>query len=268
MELSTEVKPIISYYKHGDPSKELSWIPKLTDVNIIKTKVLSDEFIKFCVENKHRIYLHVVITGMGDTVFEQKIPRVKTTFLSIKKLISLGFPSNQILVIVDSLPQNDNGIKVLKLLLRVFTEFKELRLRNCRITLMRYKSIALNYDKGSEHIIKTSYKKDKTVVWNENITKRKEFKSLAHFVIQTDTFYKEYKDLLQTYENIIHVDDGVVEPLIGIRELTPFGLTNIWNGEKLITYEKGSRYRPIVNVISNKFEARCSNRCVLCLGKN
>lgn len=260
-------KPIVSYYKHGDPTKDTSWIPKLTEINVIKTKCLSDDFIKFCVINKHRIYLHVVITGLGDTVFERKIPRVKTTFLSIKKLISLGFPANQILVVVENLPQNDNGIKVLTLLLKVFTEFRELRLRNCRVSLMRYKSIAINYEKGSEHIIKSSYRKDKTVLYNDNITKRKEFKELAHFLIQTDTFYGEYKRLLNSYTSVIHVDEGL-EPLIGIRELTPFKLNNNWGGEKIVNYEKENRYKPIVNVISNKFEGRCSNRCILCNGKN
>ena len=75
-------KPIISYYKSGDPCLNFEWVSNLTDINIIQTKSLTDDFIKVCLQNKDKIFLHVVISGMGQTVFEPNIKSVKNNFLT------------------------------------------------------------------------------------------------------------------------------------------------------------------------------------------
>lgn len=262
MENSNQVKiikpkPIISWWKSGDPCYKIDvWQKKLTDINIINTKQLTDEFINACLKDKHRIFLHVNITGMGKTQFEPNIPTVKQTFYQLKKLIDSGFPQKQILVIVNPILPNENGLKALKLLLRVFTEFKPLRLRYVRFQLLTYKQIS---DKDN---------KPKFIIGNTNIIKRPQIQGLMKYLTKDSLFISEYYKLLNDYQSIITIDKGD-EYLIGIRELLPFGLKNEWiefdgTRTKLIFYEKNNRFKPILNIISDKLPVRCKNRCLLC----
>lgn len=245
-------KPIVSYWKSGDPCLKInSWRNKLTEINVINTKHLSDEFIDILICEKHRIFLHLNITGMGKTIFEPNIPTVKETFFQLKKLIDNGFPQKQILVIVNPILPNNNGLNALKLLLRVFTEFKGLRLRNVRFNLLQYKNV-----------------ENKFLISNENITKRGALKPLNNFLIKNDSFITDYYKLISDYKSIITVDKGD-EPLIGIKELLVFGYKNEWINsdgirEKLINYQDNNRYKPIVNIISSSFGIRCKNQCLLC----
>ena len=246
-------KPIVSYWKSGDPCLVINeWRNKLTEINIFNTKHLTDEFIKICLEEKHRIFLHVVINGMGKTIFEPNIPTVKETFFQLQKLISLGFSQKQILVIVNPILNNDNGLKALKLLLKVFTEFKQLRLRYIRFNLIGYKKL----ENGTY------------ILGNENISSRQALRQVMPFLSHCDTFITDYYKLISDYKSIITVDKGD-EALIGIRELIVFGYKNEWideNGkrDKIIFYEKNNKYKPIVNILSTNFPVRCANKCLLC----
>lgn len=246
-------RPVITYYKSGDPTKNLNWIPKLEDINIIQTKVLTDQFIETVLLNKSRIFLHIVITGMAQTVFEPNIPSVKDMFFMIQKLIKGGFPQKQILVVVNPVVPNENGLKSLELLLRVFTEFKPLRLRFIRFNTLRYRQL-----EGG----------NKFVVASDNILARPAIKGVMMYLTRASNFTKDYFNLIDRYKGIISVDNGE-EQLIGIRELIAFGYKNEWiepddTRTKLIEYEKQNKFKPIVKIISNKFAVRCSNRCLLC----
>lgn len=262
---SYKQKPVISYYKSGDPTKNFSWVNQLTDINIIQTKNITDEFIDICIKNQNKIFLHIVITGMGKTIFEPNIQSIKSTFNQISKLLKLGFPQNKILVIINPILPNDNGLRALELMLKIFTEFKELRLRYIRFGLLHYKNI--NDNKSQPEYITKSVK-EKYVVSNDNILKRASTKQIMPYLIKTTTFFKDYYKILKKYETIISIDKGE-EPLIGVRELIQFGFNNSWINEdgtqdKLIHYENGNKYKPIVNIISNKNPVRCINRCLLC----
>jgi hypothetical protein len=265
-------KPIVSYYKSGNPTLKYDWVEKLTDINIIQTKTITDDFIRVCIKNSDKIFLHIVISGMGKSIFEPNIDSVKTTFLQIAKLITNGFPQNQILVVVSPILSNDNGLKSLELLLRVFTEFKVLRLRFVRFSLLQYKSINDgNKNFEPEHIIGKKIKPDKFVISNENILKRQSTKQVMRYLNKTEYFFKEYYKLLRKYENIISIDKGE-EPLIGVRELLPFGFNNSWKNpdgtlDKIIYYDNGNKYKPLVNIISSKNPIRCEKRCLLCYWK-
>ena len=247
-------KPVVSYWRSGDPCLKIDvWRDKLTEVNVFNTKTLTDEFIDICLIEKHRMFLHVNITGMGQTLFEPKIPTVKHIFFQLKKLISSGFPQKQILVVVNPILTNDNGLKALKLLLRVFTEFKPLRLRNIRFNLIQYKQL----------------ENGKFVVGNDNVNARQSTKMIMPYLSKSNTFMQDYYQLINDYQSIITVDKGD-EALIGIKELIVFGYKNEWIDpvtgvrEKIIEYEKNSKYKPIVNILSGKFPVRCANRCLLC----
>lgn len=242
-----KLKPRISYWKATDPCRKLNILKqRLTEINVVETKNLTDEFITFCIENKERLYLHIVINGMGQTVFEPNIMNVRKMFNQIRKLLQLGFDKNKILVIVKPILPNQNGINALKLLLRLFTEFGLLNLRKVRFQILPYYKDERN-----------QYK-----VANKNITKRQKLDVIQPFLKHIGpTFYQEYYRLIAAYNAIIHVDDGK-EPIIGFRELSAFGLKTVWtDGSKMIEYKNNE---PLVNIISEKQPSRCSNRCMLC----
>jgi hypothetical protein len=190
-------------------------------------------------------------------------------FYQIKKLIDNNFPRNQILVIVNPILPNDNGLRCLKLLLNVFTEFKPLRLRYIRFQLLSYRPIDYkNEQRDYKNEQRDSKNEHKFTIANNNIAKRNELLPLQKYLIKNASFITDYYKLISDYRSIICVDKGD-EYLIGIRELIVFGYKNEWINEsgireKLITYEKGSKTKPILNVISDKKPVRCENKCLLC----
>lgn len=246
-------KPTISYWKSSDPCYKIDILePKLTEINIIRTKNLTDDFVNFCIKYKDRIFLHVIINGMGKTIFEPHIPTVKKMFEQLHKLISNGFPQKQILVVVDPILPNDIGLNALKLLLRVFTEYKLLRLRFVRFNVLPYTTL--------EH--------NKSVIANRNITSRQSTRQIQNYLVVTKDFWTKYYQIMKDYEAIISIDSKT-EALVGVRELMPFGINNEWinkdgTKEKIINYEKGNKFKPILNIISPKRPTRCNNRCLLC----
>lgn len=268
-------KPIVSYYKNFDPSLDYTWIDKMTDINIINTRNLNQQLCDVFLANKHRIFIHLYLSGMGKTPFEPNIPSVKTIFEYLKYLVRNGFPINQILIVINPILPNDNGLKALKLLLKVLTEYKELRLRWVRTNLLTYKTVADLYGspmKKDKSYIK--YAKDfggKYIISNNNILSRSsELKPILPYLFKQDSFSKEYYKFLNDYKAIINIDSGDM-PTISVRELQPFGYSNLWTDEngnksKIITYENNNKYKPQVNIISRggSKTIRCKNRCKLC----
>ena len=255
-------KPVVSYWKTSDPTKKLDILQQKVNelitlhgnnnIIIIETRNFTEDFLRWCLINRDKIFLHVVISGMGKTVFEPNIPDVRHMFYGLKWLIDNGFSQKQILVVVKPILPNDNGLKALKLLLRLFTEFKPLRLRFIRFSVLTYTQL----DNG------------KYIPGNENIAKRQSTRYVMQYLNKTADFWKDYYKLIDDYNAIISVDKGE-EALIGVRELMAFGINNSWitedgKQEKIINYERGNKFKPIVNLISPKFATRCSNRCLLC----
>ena len=265
-------KPIVSWYKNFDPTIDYYWVNQLTDINIINTRNITDDFIRVCLENKNRIFLHIYISGMGGTAFEPKIPTVKFMFFQIRKLIDMGFSQKQIIIVIDPVLSNDNGLKALELLLKLLTEFRLLKLRWIRMNLLTYRSV--------DSLMKTEKTKQKArhlfsgkyIPANDNILKRtSELNRVKQYLFKWEGFYKAYYDLQKKYSTIINLDAGD-EPIIGSRHLLAFGYNNIWideNGNKsnIITYENNNKYKPQVKTISRGSVLplkRCLNRCILC----
>lgn len=271
-------KPIISWYKNFDPTIDLSWIDNLTEINIINTKKFTKEFINICLQNKDKIFLHVHMNGMGGTQFEPNIPSVKHTFNALKVLVDNGFPVKQILLVINPILPNDNGLKAIKLLLKLLTEYKELRLRWIRFEVLRYKSVIDLSPKFKADQLRIRNKNKfggRFVINNDNILKRvAELNRVMPYLINLDYFFMELHKIKRQYETIINIDPGD-EPLIGIRELVAFGYSNNWkdsngNTHKLITYENNNKFKPQLNIISRNptQTIRCKNRCILCPYKN
>jgi len=261
-------KPIISYYANFDPTLNMdSWTNKITDINIITTKVITDKFINFVVHHKNKVFIHFVCNGTGGTVLEPNIPNLKQSFYTLKSLIDAGFPQKQILVIIKPVIQNDNGIKSIKLMMQLFSKFKLLKLRYVRIELLRYyKNDTFNKPKETidnySSIINTNKNKSYTYeIANKNISKR--FKTISskqikhELLTKSSNFYREYRQLIDDYKAIITVDDEN-EPIIGGRELRALGY--VANG--MIRRVKGKPQPD--NWLSNSRPIRCLNRCLLC----
>jgi len=250
--MKTKSKPKIGYFDNFDATNHIHlYAKKLVDINIITTKNLTPDFIDFAITNKNRIFLHIIINGMGATIIEPHIPTVKYMFDNISKLIKLGFPKNQILIIVKPIIPNDNGLKALQFLLRLFTEFKQLRLRYVRFEILKYYKNSDNQYSIANRYIYSRVKQHKM----EDL-----FKS-------DQIFYYKYKILLEKYKNIITIDNET-EPLIGTRELKPFGYINKWKNqfgvdEPIIFYKKNNKKYPIVDVLLSNHQ-QCRNRCIIC----
>ena len=223
-QITTNQKPIISYFnrKGDNPTLSYEWVNNLSDINIIRTRFLDDKFIDVVNAYKSKLYLHIVISGFGQTPLEPESPTVKYMFFALDKLIKSGFPQNKILIIVDPIILNLNGLKALELLLKLFTEYNVLRLR-----IIRFELLSQN---DYERYIINKYKND------SNLLK----------LIQIDNrFYKEYYKLFNKFRDIIQIDDGK-EQLIGVRELMQFGYGPLMNGQRLIEYKNFNRRLPIL----------------------
>lgn len=286
-------KPVVSYFNGNDPTHYLDKIHKqMTDINIIRTKRLNERFIKFCIHHKDRLFLHVIINGMGGSELEPNIPTVKEMFTNLKLLVDNGFPLQRILLLVDPVVQNQNGLFAMELLLKVLIKFKGLRIRQVKFNLLPYykddpsklnkskMSTALyvkkqqqqQYDNQTYDGIHT--KKPLMFIANRNITKRPIYKKfremLAHMDNQTSSgsFNMIYRKLIYTFREYINIDTVYNEP-IGIRELKTFGLSTTWLddnnvGHKIIEYDRKTKELKSVNLLYGKNPISCPNKCVLC----
>ncbi len=243
--------PIISYHSGFDATINFEWVNKLTDINIITTKVITQDFIDICVKNKSKIFIHYVCNGTGGTILEPNIPDIKFQYYSLKALFDAGFPTNQLLVIVKPIIPNDNGIKSIELLMKLFSKFQMLRLRYVRFErLSYYKNKQSNtYEIASKHI-------------NKHINRNPNKEIIRNLLVnQNHQFFHKYNNLIHTYNNGIITIDNETEPIIGTRELRQFGYIN--NNYQIIKYKIINKKRvPIVKRLNT--ERRCQNVCVLC----
>lgn len=85
----------------GDPGLVFDWVNNLQPANIIITKNLNDTLIQHILTHQKQIILHVTCTGYGGTKLEPNVPDYHWTFNQVQKLISLGFPKEQLVLRID-----------------------------------------------------------------------------------------------------------------------------------------------------------------------
>ena len=115
----------------GDASFDYSWVDKINDMNmaILITKNITDEFIEKIMEVKHKVILHATCTGYGGTVLEKNVPDYKQQLDQVKKLISLGFPAEQIVIRVDPIIPTQKGFgNLLKVVSYIHKDVKRFRI--------------------------------------------------------------------------------------------------------------------------------------------
>lgn len=114
-----------------DASTDMSVFTRLKPLlNIIITRNLSNPmFQSLLVQHKAKIILHYVVTGWGNTPMEQRTPEPRLAYEHLKHLISLGFPVEQIVLRVDPIIPNEQGLKLFALVLEAFANSGIKRLR-------------------------------------------------------------------------------------------------------------------------------------------
>ncbi len=267
-------KPTCGWWLVGSPAIKLEQIGEagfnqLLNKNtftVINTKHLTERFVNFCITNKHRVFLHLNISGMNGSVLEPNIPSVKSTIELLSSLFNKGFPVKQVLIILNPILPNMNSIKAIELFLKLFAQFeisRKYRIRNVRLQLLTYKQ-----NHNANFPPKTANGSTPMSIKNPIIMYRWEVKKNWHFLAYDQRFKDALRQLITQYRGVINLDLSV-EYIIGVRELNAFGYNNIWfnpetkQKEKIIYYIDNNKFKPDVNIISGQFK-RCPNRCLLC----
>lgn len=122
--------------ERGDAGLDYSWINKLYDANIIITKQLyvnNSKLIDALLSNKEKIILHVTCTGYGGTVIEPHVPRPIEVHEGLIRLISLGFPVEQVVLRTDPIIPTKKGLQRVK---EVWDLFKDTGVHRVRYSVI------------------------------------------------------------------------------------------------------------------------------------
>lgn len=120
----------------GDGGLDLSWTDKLYDINIIITKHLTpnnEKLLHALLKNSDRIIVHCTCTGYGKTFIEPNVPMPNEVYDGVSKLISLGFPTSQIVLRTDPIIPTNKGIECVK---GVWSLFSDLGIERCRLSII------------------------------------------------------------------------------------------------------------------------------------
>ena len=131
----------------GDPAFDYSWVAKMEDMDmgILITKNITDKFIEEILKVKDKVVLHATCTGYGGTVLEKNVPDYKWQLDQVKKLISMGFPREQIVIRVDPVIPTYKGFgNLLKVVSYIHNDVKRFRVS----VLDNYKHVQERFQKN------------------------------------------------------------------------------------------------------------------------
>ena len=131
----------------GDPAFDYSWVAKMEDMDmgILITKNITDKFIEEILKVKNKVVLHATCTGYGGTVLEKNVPDYKWQLDQVKKLISMGFPREQIVIRVDPVIPTYKGFgNLLKVVSYIHNDVKRFRVS----VLDNYKHVQERFQKN------------------------------------------------------------------------------------------------------------------------
>lgn len=146
----------------GDPAFDYSWVDKIAemDMAILITKNVTDKFIEEILKVKNKVVLHATCTGYGGTVLEKNVPIYTWQLDQVKKLISMGFPAEQIVIRVDPIIPTYKGFgNLLKVVTYINKDVKRFRI-----------SILDNY----KHVQERFKKNNLPILYNGNFQASKE----------------------------------------------------------------------------------------------
>lgn len=246
-----------------DASVDLSIFDRLRPIfNIIITRDLSSSlFLQKLLEHKTNIILHVIVNGFGNTPMEPYSPHPRKMFMDIQRLIASGFPKNQIILRIDPVIPNEQGISALKLVLETFSS---LRIKRCRIRLFHcnknvYTRVGWNYLNAMG--FPNPYYRE---------VENKIYKSAAAFHIsQLESVLKEYEHLYEfetcERENLNHSHYGI--GCVSNKDLRVFGVTDV---DLQPNFERKDGCLCPVNVVElqKPSKEQCKFKCLHCTKKS
>lgn len=193
----------------GDASFDYSWTEKIKDTNmtILITKNITDKFIEEILKFKEKIVLHATCTGYGGTVLEPNVPDYKHQLNQVKKLISLGFPKEQIVIRIDPIIPTHKGLNnLIKVVEYIHNDIKRFRI-----------SVLDNY----KHVQERFKDKGLPVLYNGN------FQASTEDFQRTDSVLRQLKDSYGvSFECCaeIHLKEAEQIGCVSQRDLSLFGL--------------------------------------------
>ena len=99
------------------------------DMAILITKNITDKFIEEILKVKDKVVLHATCTGYGGTVVEKNVPKYTEQLDQVKKLISMGFPQEQIVIRVDPIIPTYKGFgNLMKVVSYIHNDVKRFRI--------------------------------------------------------------------------------------------------------------------------------------------
>lgn len=140
----------------GDPSFDYSWTEKIQEMDmvILITKNITDKFIEEVLKYKKKIILHATCTGYGGTVIEPNVPVYTKQLDQLKKLVSCGFPENQVVIRIDPVIPTHKGFGNL---MKILSYKKQIGLNNVkriRVSILdNYKHVQERFKKNKLPIL-------------------------------------------------------------------------------------------------------------------
>lgn len=251
-----------------DASADLTIFQRLKPImNVIITRDLTNLLLqKELIKHKKNIILHVVVSGYGATPLEPYTPHPRSIFGAILALLRQGFPKEQIVLRIDPVIPNEQGLQALGLILEVFAK---LRIRRCRIRMLKMNK---NILKRIQWTYITSFGNFSNPYYNEVENKVYAGPSKSHM--------SQVLSILKKYESIYIFETcmrGLFKDFPGIPDLgcvsyRDFQVLGVKDADILKDFEKSSGCSCPVNAkelskINKQNITQCKLKCVHCVHK-
>ena len=135
----------IGITEQGDAGLDLSWVDRIDNVDgaILITKELTGPFVAQLLAHQDKVLLHMTCTGYGGTVIEPNVPKWPITLRSLKQVMEMGFPAEQIVLRVDPIIPTEKGIRLAK---AVITAGYNIGIRRVRVSVLdMYKHVQARF---------------------------------------------------------------------------------------------------------------------------
>lgn len=126
---------LIGITERGDAGLHFEWVDELPilEMAVLITKSINDKFIENVLPFKDKAIIHIGCTGMGGSVYEPNVPSPEFTKSQVQKLISLGFPVEQLVLRIDPIIPTDEGIQNA---VKVLDLFSDTGIKRVRISVL------------------------------------------------------------------------------------------------------------------------------------
>lgn len=102
----------IGITERGDAGIDFSWVPflKTVDGAVIITKQMSDAFNNLIMAAERPVIVHCTCTGWGGSWMEPNVQPMDVQIGYLKKLLDMGFPEDRVVLRVDPIIPNEEGL--------------------------------------------------------------------------------------------------------------------------------------------------------------